>query len=75
MVTRTGEPDTELLALLREHCPDCADDMLAQLASVLTDGDPGGLRWRSLTLGDIPGVNEFVSIVSRPSRPSRRSCR
>ena len=66
MVTRTGEPDTELLALLREHCPDCADDMLAQLASVLTDGDPGGLRWRSLTLGNIPGVNEFVSIVEPP---------
>ncbi len=66
MVTRTGDPDAELLALLREHCPDCADDMLAQLARSLTEADPDGLHWRSLTLGDIPGVQEFISVVSPP---------
>jgi hypothetical protein len=66
VVTRAGDPNTELLALLREHCPDCADELLQQLALSITEADPDGLRWRSLTLGDIPGVQEFIAIVSPP---------
>jgi hypothetical protein len=66
VATRTGDPNTELLALLREHCPDCAEEMLAQLALSIGDADPGGLRWRNLTLGDIPGVDEFISVISPP---------
>jgi hypothetical protein len=66
VVTRTGEPDAELLALLREHCPECAEELLLQTALAITEADPGGLRWRRLTLGTIPGLNEFVSIVEPP---------
>lgn len=66
MVSRTGDPNTDLLALLREHCPGCADELLAQLASSIADADPDGLHWRNLTLGDIPGVAEFIAVVSPP---------
>ncbi len=66
MATHTGDPDAQLLALLREHCPGCADELLTQLALSLADIDAGGLRWRNLTLGDIPGVDEFISVVSPP---------
>lgn len=66
MVTHTGDPDAELLALLREQCPDCADDVLEHLAQAIAVVDPGGLQWRRLTLGQIPGLEQFVSIVEPP---------
>ena len=66
MVTHTGDPTAELVALLREHCPECSEALLAQLAADVVSGDTDGLRWRALTLGQIPGVQEFVSIVQPP---------
>ncbi len=74
MVTRTGDATAELIALLREHCPDCAEDTLARLAegvvgSALAAGDQqaaDALRWTRLTLGSIPGVEQFVSVVEPP---------
>jgi hypothetical protein len=65
VATRTGDPNTELLALLREHCPETADEVLAQIIE-LGASESGGLQWRSLTLGTIPGLNEFVGVVSPP---------
>ena len=66
MVTRTGDPTAELVSLLREHCPECSDALLAQMAADIVSGDTDGLRWRALTLGQIPGVSEFVSLVEPP---------
>ena len=42
MATSTGDPDAELLALLREHCPDCADELLAAARAEHRDRARGG---------------------------------
>jgi hypothetical protein len=77
--TRTGDATAELLALLRERCPDVAEETLARLATAASaleqaaggggagaGADPNRLRWSKLTLGDIPGVQQFVSTVQAP---------
>lgn len=66
MVTRTGDPTAELLALLREHCPTCAEETLQQIAAGIVAGDDSALRWRRMTLGSIPGVEQFVGAVEPP---------
>jgi hypothetical protein len=89
MATRSGNATADLLALLKEHCPEVAEETLAALAAIATDPAAGGLsgtaggasgtaggasgaadaaalRWRQLTLGQIPGVSEVLSTVEAP---------
>lgn len=69
-----GDATAELLAALRLACPDVADETFAAVAAMLgTPPDPGpageagdGLRWESLTLGDIPGLDELLQVVASP---------
>ncbi len=72
--TAAGDGTAELLAALRTACPDVADDAFAAVAAMLgapPDGAPPGtpatgLRWESMTLGDIPGLAEMLQVVASP---------
>lgn len=74
-------PSAELLEALRACCPDVADEAFEAVVAMLEAvgdtvvgdgeggaGDEDGLRWRSLTLGDIPGLAELLSILAAPVR-------
>lgn len=68
-------PSDELLEALRACCPDVADEafeavtaMLAAMGEAGGGGDDDGLRWHSLTLGDIPGLAEVLGVVAAPAR-------
>jgi hypothetical protein len=82
MPTRTGDATADLVALLRRRCPNVADETLERLASAVaaldsaaggaggvgSAGDTDGTRlsWSKLTLGDIPGVKQFVTTAKAP---------
>jgi hypothetical protein len=84
MATRAGPgPSAELLEALRACCPDVADEafeavvaMLEALGEDAGDGDgdggegagDGALRWRSLTLGEIPGLAELLGVIAAPAQ-------
>lgn len=61
MTTRTGDDTADLLHILQMHCP-----QTATATAALTAGDGSALRWTPMTLGDVPGVNEVVGLVSPP---------
>ncbi|OKI51405.1 hypothetical protein [Micromonospora sp. CB01531] len=73
--TSAGDGTAELLDALRRACPDVADDAFAAVAAMLgapPDGAPpdvepaGRLRWSSMTLGDIPGLNQVLQVITSP---------
>jgi hypothetical protein len=77
VTTRTGDATAELLELLKLHCPDVAEETLQRLASTAVAvgeaaaeaggaQDPDGLRWSSLTLGNVPGLQQVVSAAQVP---------
>jgi hypothetical protein len=76
MPTIPGADGTaELLDALRQACPDVADETFAAVAAMLgvaPDGTPAGesppdgLRWSSMTLGDIPGLAEILQVIASP---------
>lgn len=79
MPTRTGDATADLLALLKEYCPDVAEATLERLAAAAAamDAAAGGaplggadeeqrLRWAKLTLGDLPGVQQLVATAKAP---------
>jgi hypothetical protein len=60
MSTRTGDATADLIAILRQHCP-----VVATSTAALTAGGDG-LRWRPMTLGNVPGVSEILGLVEPP---------
>jgi hypothetical protein len=72
MATGTGDATADLLALLRAHCPDVAEETLAKLAGAAAaldaagDGDGRPLRWSSLTLGGLEEIRTIVTTVRSP---------
>jgi hypothetical protein len=80
VATHTGDVTVELRALLEEHCPDIAEEVLAayRTASAVlarlepasgAPGDPDApapLRWSHLSVGDVAGVDEVVGAVNAP---------
>ena len=77
MPTRTGDATADLIALLREHCPEVAEETSSgsplprrHFESVGGPPDLGSeearLRWAKLTLGDLPGVKQLVSTAEAP---------
>jgi hypothetical protein len=78
MPTRTGDATADLLAVLREHCPQVAEETLQELASAAAAlgqaaaeagaAAEGGdrLRWSRLTLGEIPFIQDLVTTTKAP---------
>lgn len=84
MATRGGDVTADLQAILAEHCPDIADEVVAAYRvarAVATGGtvpgeggadgaggagEDGGPRWSRFTLGQIPGVDEVLTIAAAP---------
>ena len=72
--TTAGDGTAELLDALRKACPDVADEAFAAVAAMLgapPDGAPpgaadAGLRWESMTLGDIPGLTQVLQVIASP---------
>lgn len=60
MSTHTGDATADLLAILRLHCP-----AVATSTAALTAGT-APLRWRPMTLGNVPGVSEVIGLVDPP---------
>lgn len=60
MSTRSGDGIDELIRILRLSCPQVAT------ATAQLQGSTAPLHWRSVTLGDVPGVSEILGIVSPP---------
>lgn len=93
MATRGGDVTADLQAILAEHCPDIADEVVAAYRVALAAagdvvGGPGGggaspaeggtgagggaddggtgPRWSTFTLGQIPGVEEVLTVAAAP---------
>lgn len=84
MATRGGDVTADLQAILAEHCPDIADEVVAAYRVALAvatggaapgedggdgaagAGEEGGPRWSRFTLGQIPGVDEVLTIAAAP---------
>ncbi|MEQ1955835.1 hypothetical protein [Mesorhizobium sp. CN2-181] len=60
MSIHTGDATADLLSILRLHCPRVATSTAA------LEAGSGKLRWRPMTLGDVPGVSEVIGLVEPP---------
>lgn len=67
-----GDVTADLRALLEAHCPDLVDEVMeaygvaTAAVATLDDGAATGPQWARLTLGQIPGVQQFVDTTTVP---------
>ena len=66
MATHAGDVTADLRAVLEEHCPDIAEDVVAAYRAVHTMVEADGPQWQRLSLGQIPGLTELTQAVGPP---------
>lgn len=74
MVTHGGDVTADLRLILERHCPDIAADVVEayRVARSAVDGaaaaapQPDAPRWSNFTLGQIPGVEEALTVATTP---------